>query len=76
MDIDDQFELEHLFLTERKCIVCGQTKDLIDGFYLTRKDRGTIPSAYSYECKVCTIKRITVSRMTNIVFDKWEYPDW
>jgi len=76
MDIDDQFELEHLFLTERKCRVCGQTKDLIDGFYLTRKDRGTIPSAYSYECKVCTIKRITVSRMTNIVFDKWEYPDW
>jgi predicted nucleic acid-binding Zn ribbon protein len=76
MDIDDQFELEHLFLTERKCRVCGQTKDLIDGFYLTRKDRGTIPSAYSYECKVCTIKRITVSRMTNIAFDKWEYPDW
>jgi len=76
MDIDDQFELEHLFLTERKCRVCGQTKDLIDGFYLTRKDRGTIPSAYSYECKVCTISRITVSRMTNRVFDKWEYPDW
>ena len=76
MDIDDQFELEHLFLTERKCRVCGQTKDLIDGFYLTRKVRGTIPSAYSYECKDCTIKRITVSRMTNIVFDKWEYPDW
>ena len=76
MDIDDQFELEHLFLTERKCRVCGQTKDLIDGFYLTRKDRGTIPSAYSYECKVCTISRITVSRMTNRIFDKWEYPDW
>ena len=76
MDIDDQFELEHLFLTERKCRVCGQTKDLIDGFYLTRKDRGTIPSAYSYECKVCTISRITVSRMTNKIFDKWEYPDW
>ena len=69
MDIDDQFELEHLFLTERKCRVCGQTKDLIDGFYLTRKDRGTIPSAYSYECKVCTISRITVSRMTNKIFD-------
>jgi len=76
MDIDDQFELEHLFLTERKCRVCGQTKDLIDGFYLTRKDRGTIPSAYSYECKVCTIQRITVSRMTNRIFDRWEYPDW
>ena len=76
MDIDDQFELEHLFLTERKCRTCGQVKDLLDGFYLTRKDRGTIPSAYSYECKVCTISRITVSRMTNRIFDKWEYPDW
>lgn len=76
MDIDDQFELEHLFLTERKCRVCGNTKDLIDGFYLTRKGRGNIPSAYSYECKICTIQRITVSRMTNKIFDKWEYPDW
>jgi len=76
MDIEDQFELEHLFLTERKCRVCGETKDLIDGFYLTRKDRGTIPSAYSYECKVCTIKRITISRITSTIFDKWEYPDW
>jgi len=76
MDIEDSFELEHLFLTERKCRSCGEIKDLIDGFYLTRKDRGTIPSAYSYECKVCTIKRITVSRMTNKIFDRWEYPDW
>ena len=76
MDIDDQFELEHLFLTERKCRTCGQVKDLLDGFYLTRKDRGTIPSAYSYECKVCTIIRVTASRMTNRIFDRWEYPDW
>jgi DNA-directed RNA polymerase subunit M/transcription elongation factor TFIIS len=76
MDIDDQFELEHLFLTERKCRVCGNTKDLIDGFYLTRKGRGDIPSAYSYECKICTIQRITTSRMTGKIFYKWEYPDW
>lgn len=76
MDIDDQFELEHLYLTERKCRVCKEIKDLIDGFYLTRSDRGHIPSAYSYECKVCTISRITVSRMTNKIFDRWEYPDW
>jgi len=76
MDIDDQFELEHLFLTERKCRVCGEVKDLIDGFYLTRKGRSDIASAYSYECKRCTIKRITVSRMTNNVFGRWEYPDW
>lgn len=76
IDIDDQFELEHLFLTERKCRVCGEIKDLIDGFYLTRKNRGALPSAYSYECKECTIKRVVASRITTKVLDKWEYPDW
>lgn len=76
MNLDDQFDLDHLFLSERKCRVCGEVKDLIDGFYLTRKGRGDIPSAYSYECKRCTIKRVVVSRMTNKVLDKWEYPDW
>lgn len=76
MNIDDQFELEHLFLTERKCRVCGEVKDLIDGFYLTRKGRGSIPSAYSYECKICTIKRITESRKNPKCKVLWEYPDW
>ena len=54
MDLDDQFDLEHILLKERKCRVCGEIKDLIDGYYLTRKGRGDIPSAYSYECKICT----------------------
>ena len=76
MDFDDQFELEHLFLTERKCRVCGEIKDLIDGYYLTRKGRGDIASAYSYECKICTIKRIKQSRDDNKSTNKWEYPDW
>ena len=76
MDFDDQFELEHLFLTERKCRVCGEVKDLIDGFYLTRKGRGDIASAYSYECKICTITRIKQSRIGNKLVNKWEYPDW
>lgn len=76
MDFDDQFELEHLFLTERKCRVCGQVKDLIDGFYLTRKSRGDIPSSYSYECKICTINRITKTRKKPISCANWEYPDW
>lgn len=76
MDFDDQFELEHLFLTERKCRVCGKTKDLLDGFYLTRKGRGDIPSAYSYECKICTIGRITKSRKKSSLTVLWEYPDW
>jgi hypothetical protein len=50
MDFDEQVSLEHLLFKERKCRICGKTKDLIDGFYLTRKKRGEIPSSYSYEC--------------------------
>ena len=49
MEIDNQIKLGHLLLSDRKCRVCGETKNLIDGFYLTRKDRGTLASAYSYE---------------------------
>jgi hypothetical protein len=76
MDLDGQIKLGHLLLNDRKCRVCGETKNLIDGFYRTRKDRGPVPSSYSYECKECTIKRIIVSRMTTRVLDRWEYPDW
>ena len=76
MDFDDQIELEHLLFFDRKCRVCGVVKSLMDDYYLTRKDRGTLPSAYSYECKECTIKRVVVSRMATKIFDKWEYPDW
>jgi hypothetical protein len=75
MDVNDQFEIEHLYLTERTCRVCGETKDLINGFYRTRKKKYN-SSSYSYECKDCTIKRITLSRMTSRILDKWEYPDW
>ena len=76
MDIDGQIKLGHLLLNDRKCRVCGEVKNLIEGFYRTRKDRGQVPSSYSYECKDCTIKRIIVTRMTSRVLDKWEYPDW
>jgi predicted nucleic acid-binding Zn ribbon protein len=75
-DLDKQLKLGHLLLQDRKCRVCGEIKNLVDGFYRTRKDRGPVASSYSYECKECTIKRIVVSRMTNTVFDRWEYPDW
>ena len=51
-------------------------KDLIDGYYLTRKGRGDIPSAYSYECKICTIKRIVKRRKSNKIENEWYYPDW
>ena len=76
MELDKQIKLGHLLLTDRKCKVCGETKNLVESFYRTRKDRGAVASSYSYECKDCTKKRIVISRMTNAVFDKWEYPDW
>jgi hypothetical protein len=76
MELDKQIKLGHLLLVDRKCRVCGENKNLIDGFYRTRKDRGSVSSSYSYECKDCTIKRIT--KRKNIVQNtfKWEYPDW
>lgn len=76
MDLDKQIKLEHLLLVDRQCRSCGQVKNLLEDFYLTRKDRGSYPSAYSYECKNCTIRRITVGRMARNIFDRWEYPDW
>ena len=74
MNFDEQFGLEHLLFKERKCKTCGETKDLIDGFYLIRKDRGMYPSSYSYECKECTKKRIIESRKRDM--GKWQDPDW
>ena len=76
MELDNQIKLGHLLLIDRKCRVCGDVKNLIDGFYRTRKSRGPVASSYSYECKDCTKKRIVISRMTSSVFDRWEYPDW
>ena len=75
MDVEDLFDLDDILWKERKCRTCGETKDLLTDFYRTRKDRTSV-SAYSYECKDCTKKRIVISRMTNRVLDKWEYPDW
>ena len=37
MDFDDQFDLGHLLLQERKCRTCGDLKDLIDDI-LERQD--------------------------------------
>ena len=76
MDFEEEFELEHILLAQRTCRTCGKTKDLIDGFYRTRKDRGSNPGAFSYECRNCTIMRVTANRMANRVYNKWEYPDW
>ena len=76
MEFDDQLKLGHLLLNDRKCRVCGKEKNLIEGFYRTRKGRGTTVSSYSYECKVCTIKRIVETRMKSAPFVDWQYPDW
>ena len=46
MELDDQLKLGHLLLYDRKCRVCGNTKNMLDGFYRTRK------------CKECTKKRV------------------
>jgi hypothetical protein len=76
MDLDGQIRLGHLLLNDRKCRVCGEMKNLIDGFYRTRKDRGPVPSSYSYECKECTINRIITERKKKNPFVDWSYPDW
>jgi hypothetical protein len=76
MDFSDQIDIEHILFLERKCRSCEQVKSLMDEFYLTRKGRGAFPSAYSYECKECTKKRIIKNRKSSQNTIAWEYPDW
>ena len=73
MDLGDDFSFS--FPKDRKCRVCGKVKDLETEFYKTRKEKGSSSSAYSYECKECTVKRIKISRTKNKQV-YWEYPDW
>ena len=75
-DIDDQINTQHLLFLERTCRICSETKSLIDDFYLTRKGRGAFPSAYAYECKECTKRRVIKNRKSNFKAVEWEYPDW
>ena len=74
MEFDKELELEHLLFVSRRCRKCLRTFDLIDGFYHTRKDRGHTPSAYAYECKECTVKRVSKRRKKKV--KEGEYPDW
>ena len=76
MELDSQIGLSHLFLTDRKCRICGNVKNLMGDFYRTRKDRGAVASSYSYECKECTVKRIKNAKKMNLPPVMWEYPDW
>lgn len=75
MDLDEQFGLEHLLFRERRCRVCGRDKDLMNDFYLIRKNKRGNPSGYSYECKVCTVERVVKNRKNKQVFQE-SYPDW
>ena len=62
MDFDEQLELGHLLLNDRKCKSCGKIKNLVDDFYRTRKDRGAVLSSYSYICKNCFIEYVKEKR--------------
>ena len=74
MELDKQIKLGHLLLSDRRCRICGEEKNLVENFYRTRKDRGPVASSYSYECKVCTVRRIVKNRKKRSV--DWVYPDW
>ena len=75
MDLDEQIKLGHLLLQERVCRICGERKNLLDSYYRVRKNE-KLASSYSYECKECTIKRITDRRKRNPDSSDWTYPDW
>ena len=75
MDLDEQIKLGHLLHQERVCRICRERKNLLHSYYRVRKDE-KLASSYSYECKECTIKRITQRRKKNIDSLDWTYPDW
>ncbi len=83
MDIGDQFSLEHLLFKERTCRSCNKVKNLIEDYYMTRRQKRGLPSAYSYECKDCTVKRIISKRKSKkknrprpLPPYLADYPDW
>tara|TARA_B100000029_G_scaffold492236_1_gene553270 strand:+ start:447 stop:785 length:339 start_codon:yes stop_codon:yes gene_type:complete len=57
MDISEQLTKSELLLEDRICRTCGENKNLLDGYYKSRKNPA-LASSYSYECKVCTLKRV------------------
>lgn len=72
MDVEDLFDLDNVLFRTRKCKSCGKVKDLVTDFYRSRPDRTTL-SAWSYECKDCTKKRVR-NKKRNQKEDV--YPDW
>jgi|TARA_B100000035_G_scaffold210035_1_gene179733 hypothetical protein len=76
MEFEDEFDLSHLLFNERICRTCYVKKDLLTDFYLIRKNSKGLPSAYSYECKQCTKRRVTNNRRRKYDIGNWQYPDW
>ena len=75
MDLDEQVDLEHLLFLDRRCKTCGKVKNLLEDYYRTRKNKGSLPSSYSYECKDCMKNRVIKNRK-KIILIREEYPDW
>ena len=75
MDLDAQIQLGHLLLEERVCRRCNERKNLLQSFYRVRKNMH-LASSYSYECKECTVMRITKNRKSRGYLVDWSYPDW
>ena len=49
MEFDEQsLRLGHLLLSDRKCRVCGEEKNLIEGFYRSRKESTSIDEESLY----------------------------
>jgi len=75
------FDEEFLFV-DRTCRTCLRRMSLTDNFYMTRPDKAGNVSAYSYECKYCTIKRTARNRKQRQLKQKSTtkiidiYPDW
>ena len=83
MDLEQQFDLEHLLFKQRTCRCCGRTKDLLNDYYLIRKGRSRLASSYSYECKLSTIERVVKTRKSKkkdrprpLPPYLADYPDW
>ena len=72
MELDDQISTAHLLLETRVCRVCKKEKNLLDEYYLSRKDP-TKKSSYSYECKTCTVKRTVEYNRENSTSVKSQY---
>ena len=72
MEFDDQISTAHLLLETRICRVCKKDKNLLEDYYLSRKDP-TKKSSYSYECKECTVKRTVEYNRKNSTSVKSQY---